>query len=105
MGAGHHDVGAELERVTRQVRVKPEVGGPCRVDDQWYTVLVRHLGQPGDITDRTDVGRVADEHRAHLGVFVERTAYGVWRNTKWQSGREVDFGAHPNRGEAGQHQA
>lgn len=105
MGAGDHDVGAEMQRVVREVGMEAEVGGPGGIDDERHTVLVGRVSEPGDVADRADVGRVAHDHRPGPRAGGERPAYGVGRHAPRQAGRLVDLGPHPDRREPGEHEA
>ena len=105
VGAGHHSVGAQRHRVRGQVGVEAEVRSPSGVDNERDAVVVRGLGEPGDIADGADIGRIADENGSGARVFGEGSGDGCGRDTEWQAGRGVDLGADPDRGEPGEDQA
>ena len=56
VGARDDEVGAQRQRVPRQVVVEGEVRAPRLVDDQRHAVRVRHLGQRGHVGHRAEVG-------------------------------------------------
>ena len=93
-------VGAELERVPRQVGVEAEVRRPGGVDDERDVVLVGRGREAGDVADRADVRRVAHEHGPRVGVPVERAGDGRRRDAERQPAGRVDLGPYPDRGRA-----
>jgi hypothetical protein len=54
--ARNDEVGAEAQRVRRQVLVEGQVGAPGLVHDQRHPVAVRDLDEPGDVGHRAEVG-------------------------------------------------
>ena len=99
--AGHEGVGPGRDRVRRQRRVEPEVGAPRRVDDERDAVPVRHRRQARHVTDRADVGRVADEHRSGVRGAGEGRLEGGGGHPDGQAVVGVDLGPHPHRLEPG----
>ena len=105
MRADDQDVSTELERVPRQVGVEAEVRRPRRVDDERDVVLVGRGREAGDVADRADVRRVADEHGPRVGVPRERVGHGRGRDAERQPAGGVDLGPYPDGFEARQDQA
>ena len=60
VGGRDDQVGAEPQRVDRQLGVEAEVRPPCLVDDERDTVAVRDVGERGDVGDGAEVRRRDD---------------------------------------------
>ena len=87
------------DRVRRQRRVEAEVRSPRRVDDERDAVPVRDRRQARHVTDRADVGRVADEHRSGVRGACQRRLEGAGGHPDGQAVAGVDLGPHPHRHE------
>ncbi len=101
MRAGHHRVGASLDRVLGQAGMEAEVGRPGLVDQQRYARLMRCGGMTGQIPGGADVGRVAEEDAAGVRVLLERCPDRGDRDGGRQAGLLVDLGPDPHRAEPG----
>ena len=105
VGARDHEVGAERERVPRQRVVEGQVRAPGLVHDQRHAVGVGHLGQPGDVRHRAEVGGRHDgrpDRARGLGRARARAPPGVMQWAMCSS--RVELGRHERGPQPGEHE-
>ena len=102
---GHQRVSPGLEGVWWQPGVEPEVGPPGGVDDERDAVSVGHLRERADVADGAHVRRLADEDTLGVRGGREGLLKRGGRHPERQAVGRVDLWAHPDRLQAGKHEA
>ena len=98
--ARDHQVGAERQRVRRQVLVEGQVRAPRLVDHQRHAVGVRHLGQPGHVGHRAEVGRRDRGGADRVGGLGQRPVERLGREAVGDAELGIELGGHEARAHA-----
>ena len=85
--------------------VEAEVGAPRGVDDERDAVSVGHLRERADVADGAHVRRLADEDTLGVRGGREGLLERGGRHPERQAVGRVDLWAHPDRLQAGKHEA
>ena len=80
MGRQHEGVGAERQRVLRQVGVEAEMRAPGAVHEQRHAGRPAALGDGGHVRQHAHVGRLRQEHRAGAGMRGQRVGDALGRH-------------------------
>ena len=85
------------EGMAGHLRRESEVRRPCGVDHERHTCPMRSRREAFDVGERADVGRVAHQHSARVGVGTQRRLDRIHRHRTRQPRSGVDLRTHPDR--------